>query len=326
MVRTTMPRGKKGKKDQKKAILLVGTALLCIAVIVVAWVLPVLQQMDNPLMTLIDEDLTEEEVLDNPQVNVKIYCKKILARTSSDQLIDIYNYNMEYIETVTTSSGVATLAHMYHTEQSLWAQGRQAAPASADPYVTPITEFTVPGADAGDTVSLGTLWVRDVTGTAATFGVRALDGQAISDNTVNYLNTTDTAFTVTLSSIDDNTYYGMESFIDYQTNREYLGGLWFVWKGTLGQSFASDYAFADGTNVYYVFHIAAHLVDDLNIATDDVISAVIATQGGAALVADATVVLDVYDGIWLIGGGVSTVASFLDVKSVTAITTKVSDS
>ena len=322
-----MPRkkNKSKKKDYTKPLILAGTAVALIAVIVVAWVLPVLQQMENPLMTLIDEDLTEEEVLDNPQVTVKIYCKKLLARTSSDQLIDIYNYDLTYIETVTTSSGVATLGHMYHTEQSLWAQGRQAAPASADPYVTGLTEFIVPVADAGDTVSLGTLWVRDVTATAATFAVTPTTGAAVSDTSTAYFNTTDTAFTVQLTAIDSNTYYGMESFTDHQTGREYLGGLWFVWKGTIGQSFAADYAFADGTNVYYVFYIGAELVDDANSAIDDILSAVIATQGGAALVEDATVNLDVYDGIWLINNGVNSVASFIDVKSVTAIDTKVDD-
>jgi hypothetical protein len=321
-----VPRKNSRKKDNIPILKIIGVVGIASIVVIamVAWVLPLFLALDNPLQSLIpvDDALTEEEVQDNPFVTVKVYCRKDLARTSSDQNIDIYNHEKVWLETVTTSSGVATCSNMYHTEQTLWLQPRQAAPGTADPYVGPMEEFTVPTGDAGDTVSLGTVYVRDVTGTAATLSVRD-PTNAISDATTNYLNTTDTSLTVTLSAIDSNTYYGMESFTDYTTMNEYLGGLWFCWKGTVGQSFAADYSFADGTNVYYLFFIADFLVDDANVATDDVIVASIATQGGAALVADSSVVLDVYDGLWLINNDVNSIASFVDTQSVTAITTKV---
>jgi hypothetical protein len=277
----------------------------------------------------------EESLVANPvQVYVKINCyegesanQAGLAGTASDQIIRVYTVNGDFIEQVTTSSGTITLGKMYWSGTQIMVQARQADVDAADPYVSPAVLRTVPhGAslDTADTVQVDPIYVRDVTATAPTLKVWDAGGNAISDNSQNYLNTTDNLLTVQISAIDDDTNYGPVDFTDYKTDRSYDGGVFLVWKGTVTQSFDGyKYHWSDPVNVYYVWETADVLVDDTTVSTDDIVSVQIATTGAANLVADTTVVIDVYDIIWLEsqlssndlidGGGVG----------VTAITTKV---
>jgi hypothetical protein len=149
-------------------------------------------------------------------------------------------------------------------------------------------------------------------------------GAAITDNSLNYLNTTDTSFTVQLSAIDDDTFYGPEDFTDWKTDDVYDGGVFFVWKGTVAQPFDSYvYTWSDPTNVYYVFLVADHLVDALSESGDDIVSVMVSTDG-SSLVADATVILDVYDIIQMRAAGMSS-SDLINGggADVSAITTKV---
>jgi hypothetical protein len=276
----------------------------------------------------------DESTVPNPvQVYVKVNCYEgIDANTAgldggnSDQVIRVYTKSGAFIEQQTTSSGVITLGKMYWSGTELLVQARQADVDSADPYVSMAVVRIVPhGAslDTGDTVSIDPIYVRDVTATAPTLKIWDAGGNAISDNTNNYLNLTDNLMSIQISAIDSNTFYGSEDFTDLKTGRQYDGGVFLVWKGTVTQSFEGyKYHWSDPVNVYYVWEVSDFLIDDSTVSTDDIISVQIATSGSANLVADTTIVVDVYDIIWLEsqlsstdlidGGGVGT----------TAITTK----
>lgn len=277
----------------------------------------------------------EESTVANPvQVYVKVNCymgigtdEAGLDAGDSDQIVRIYTQAGSFIESATTSSGVATLGKMYWSGTNLLVQARQADVDAADPYVSRAVTRMVPhGAslDTGDTVSIDPIYVRDVSATAPTLKVWDVGGAAISDNSVNYLNTTDNLMTIQISAIDDNTFYGPEDFTDLKTGRQYDGGVFLVWKGTVTQSFSGyKYHWSDPVNVYYIWEVADFLVDDATVSTDDIISIQIATTGSAALVADATVVIDICDIIWLESQLSST--DLIDGGGITptAITTKV---
>jgi hypothetical protein len=280
----------------------------------------------------------EDSTVANPvqvQVYVKINCfeginanEAGLAGSTSDQNIRIYTLDGGFIEQVTTSSGVATMSRMYWSGTKLLVQARQGDVAAADPYVSPAVTRLIPhGAnlDTGDTVSVDPIYVRDATQTASpTLKIWDTSGNAISDNSVNFYNTTDNVFTVQISAIDDDTFYGPEDFTDLKTGRSYDGGVFLVWKGTVTQSFEGyKYHWSDPTNVYYVWEVSDYLVDDTTVSTDDIISVQIATAGAAALVADTTVVIDVYDIIWLESQLSSSDLIDGGATGVTAITTKV---
>jgi hypothetical protein len=243
-----------------------------------------------------------------------------------------------YFKSVTASSGIITLYNV-PSGVDIWVQARQGAPAAADPYISPMVKRSVPSfSEIGndDVVYLDALYVRDVTGTAPTLEVRDGSGNAISDNSANYFNLTDTTFTVELDTIDADTWYGGQNadglsyILDYATGEMYAYGVFFVWKGTKAQPFNThDYIIPfDGTNIYYIWNLAPYLVDDstAGVATD-VLSKILQTDG-SNLVADTTVVLDVNDMIQVgTDGELDTLLSSADLidgggVAVTAITTK----
>lgn len=287
---------------------------------------------------MITDALVPQGETDGVQINVKIFCYEGwnaetpgLAGTASDQIVRVYKLDggtFVLLEQVTTSSGTITLTRMYWTGSDIYLQARQAAVASADPYVSPIVKRTIPSsssAEFSDTAALDAIYVRDVTGTAPTLAVKDASGNAISDNSANYFNLTDSTFQVTLTTIDADTFYGPEDFIDENTGKTYDGGVFFVWKGTAAQPFVNfKYTWSDPTNVYYVWDLADYIVDDSNagLATD-ILTLFLATDG-SNLNADGTVILDVYDIIELHGGSILSASDLIDGGGVgvSAITTK----
>jgi hypothetical protein len=218
----------------------------------------------------------------------------------------------------TDSDGKFTISAAVLAGQTLYFQARKNDPASADPYIGPITALTVPlAAENGDTVKMGTLLVKDVSATAPTLSASDSGNNAISDNSQNYANTTDTRITVLLSEIDSNTWYGSDDFTDGKTGKVYWGSV-IVWKGTTNQPFTGyDYVVNTPTYVYYIWHIDA-IVDTAADPNDGIATCYITASSN--LVADATVVLSAYDVVDYaqMQNGVFTTAS-----TVTAITTKV---
>jgi hypothetical protein len=289
---------------------------------------------ESALDFVTDVPIPESEITDAVPVNVKIYCYEGfdvntpgMAGTAADIIVRVYNAEMQLLEQATASSGTATLTRQYLSGSVLWLQARQGDVAAADPYVSPAVErkvFHSSSLEATDTVSVDPVYVRDVTATAPTIKVWDVGGAAISDNSANYFNTTDSTFTVQISAIDDDTWYGPEDFTDWKTGYVYDGGVFFVWKGTVAQPFDNYvYTWSDPTNVYYIFAVSNSLKDDTSVSSDDIVSVMLSTDG-SALVADATVTLDIIDIIQIRAAGMSA-SDMIDGGGITptAITTKV---
>lgn len=318
---------------------------ICIALVFWFVLLPLMSIFLAPLFALWFRPAT------GIQCKLEIYVKEDLAKTTCDINVDLYTKDQSFAapggrtiqhptfgmlyegESATASSGKVTFAETYVTGMDIFVQARQAAPSSADPYMTPLRKITIPidgVQEAGDTYSMGNLWVRDVSATAPTLTVKDQNDNAISDNTVNYINTTDTSITLTLSALDSDTWWGVETgdeslslqglnfpvLTDWQTGYKYANC--FYWKGTVSQDITTPcLSFSDPTNIYYIF-IVSGFCDDSNVQTDDKISWTVAF--GSAIIADSTVVLDAFD-VQRFDNIVS--LQFSGKLNPTAITTKV---
>ena len=166
-------------------------------------------------------------------------------------------------------------------------------------------------------MSRGQKKFKDNSSTAPTLGVTDTQSNSISDNSVNYFNTTDVRFNVLLSAIDSNTWFGSQDFTDGLTGISYWGAV-FVWKGTVNQPF-TDYSQVINTpsNVYYVWKIGP-FADNSAISDDD--WSTLSVAAGSNLVADSTVVLYVYD---VVDTAQMVNGVFTTLTSVSSITTKV---
>ncbi|MHA1333221.1 MAG: hypothetical protein ACTSPL_04000 [Candidatus Odinarchaeia archaeon] len=251
-------------------------------------------------------------------VNAEAYCREDLSNAAADVAVDVYDADMNLIETVTASSGKLTFGQMYETGAVLKLQPRPGNPSSSDPYLGEIYTFTVPYADAGDTVVIGTVYVKDPSETAPTMVIHDQSGATISDATANYFNTTDTKASITLSGLDDDTWWGMGDIVDQRTGKRWVGGI-IVWKGTVTQAFTNAWlVVTNPSNVYYIFG-PYQFADDASIDGDDTLTVVLECPSGFN--ADSSVVIDAYD-----------IAEYNDIINgvfddaeidVTAITTKV---
>jgi len=218
----------------------------------------------GPIDFMAGFDDGEVEVDEGIEVYVKITTRVLLAHSTTDLAVNMYDEAGNFIDTVTTSSGVGTFSGQYNPGTYVWLQARQAAPASADPYMTPLQKYLIPTAgESADTVSLknadtgeSIMWIRDCTATPTMVIRNGFNNQTVSDATNLEFNTTDTGFTAELTAATANTYYGSEDMVDMVTGKSYIGGVFLVWKGTATQPWAASstptYTFADPTNIWYV--------------------------------------------------------------------------
>lgn len=271
------------------------------------------------------------------EVYVKITARLLLALTTSDLAVNMYDSAGNFIDTTTTSSGIGTFTGLYNPGEHVWLQARQAAPATADPYCTHLMEWMVPSAgESADTVSLrnaatgeSILWLRDVTGTAPTLVVRnGFDNDTVSTTTTaNSFNTTDGGFKATLTLLDDNTYYGSESFTDMVSGKTYLGGVFLVLKSNNTQSFTDyDYIISDTQYNYYIWKMGSALIYDANgVVSLRSLTLSISMASGVYFTADSSMVFDCYDLLEVHNGQVMSSADFIDggAVAVTAVTTVV---
>jgi hypothetical protein len=279
----------------------------------------------------------DDDVDDSIEVYVKITTRLRLALSTSDLTVNMYDASGEFIDTVTTSSGIGTFTGLYNPGEYVWLQARQAAPASADPYVTPLSKWVVPSAgESADTVSLknvdtgeSILWLRDVTGTAPTLVVRnGFDNDTVSTTTtVHSFNTTDGGFKATLTLLDDDTYYGAQSFTDMINGKTYEGGVWLVLKSNNTHSFTDyDYIISDTQYNYYIWKMAETLEYDSNgnVALRAATLSV-AMASGVYYTADSSMVFDAYDLLEMHNGLPLSNSDFIDggAVAVTAVTTVV---
>jgi hypothetical protein len=282
----------------------------------------------------------EFNYLPGTEVYVKITTRVLLGLGTTDLIVNMYDMSGNFMDTCTTSSGVGTFSGMYLVGDSVQLQARQAAPATADPYISPLSEWVVSSAgESADTVVLRSvvddkaiLWLKDAAGAeGATGGTMILrngwDNQTISDAVNNEFNTTDSAFKATLTLAASNTYFGGDDFVDMITGRQYKGGVFLFWKGTASQSWANtpDYTFSDPSNIYYVWKISDGLYYDANGAmTTRTVTAVISITAAAGSFADdATVIIDICDLLDI--SQMDTSAMFVDggATTITAITSAI---
>jgi len=245
------------------------------------------------------------------EVYFKVAVKENLGAYSAVSSCVVYAYDEDgnYLTSVTTDSdGIATFDTMTFLEGThVWLQARQAAPATADPYVSPLIEFIVGNGDPADTVSArnaetgeSTLWVRDVTGTAPTMSLYDDAGNSISGGSSHNLTTSDSQWKIDLFLSTDDVWYGAEDFTDMVSGDSYIGGIWVVWKGTKTQQFEQGnadafYTWSDPTHVYYAWHFDTALwTDSLRTGDNDSFSNVFKLSGSNTFTAD-TVTIDVFD-------------------------------
>lgn len=317
------------KKDKSRGMIV---ALFFIGFLALAQLGLLKQWGINPFWTMAGFTTTTGGQVD---VYVKINTKVTISHAAGgSDIVNMYDVNGNFIDTVTCSSGVGTFGNMEPQGRHVWLQSRIAAPATADGYVTPLQEFYVPtGADAGDTVSLisvatgeSTIWTRDVTSGAPTLVVRNGWNNATVSSAVQQFNTTDDSFSLTLVLAVANTWYGAADFVDMETGRSYDGGIFFMWKGTSGtQNWATTpkYTFGDMTNIWYVWEISSTGIYYDADAMEYRICAwtVSVTSAQGTFNDDTGITLDIYDMIDL--SQVDTSAMFIDggAVAVTGVST-----
>jgi len=243
----------------------------------------------------------------------------------------VFDENMNFLEAPTTdANGKFALSSMRYEGEKLYLQVRQAAPGSADPYLSDLIERIVPfgAGEAGDTLTIDPIFVWDATETAPTQTFKDQAGNAISDNSANYLNTSDTQLTLFLSAIDEDTAWGPDytTVVDYSSEE---GDMWtgpiLVWKGTAAQAWSTSptWTVSDPTNIYYIWSIP-QLIDSSASSSDDSLTFTVSVTGGFA--ADASVVLDCYDTVKLNSDGTFAIGNLSDGPGggpSSAVTTKV---
>jgi len=257
-----------------------------------------------------------------PFENVVFYSKYAMSGSNADINWNIYDENGTFIESATASSGQVTIGTMLRGGQTIIIQAVANDPSDGvDPYLSPPIKVTVPMAEAGDTVSLGTFYVYDVS-TAPTLSATDQDGNSVADATLNYINTTDTAVRVSITGVDEDTVFGLGEIIEYLETGDHYDGLFLVWKGTVAQEFTDvDYFHSDPSNVYYVWRLG-QIVNDADVPGDGSLTVSITVNGG--FTADSSVTITIVDMCKVQADGEPVwSALFSSDVAVTAITTKV---
>lgn len=189
------------------------------------------------------------------KVNVK---ESLGAYAAEDIIVNAYTKDggtFTYFDSATASSGIATFSGTSIPEGShIWLQARQAAPATADGYITPAREFIVGIGDPTDTVSVkdaitgeSTLWVNNLhDSTEPVFTFYAPDTANLASGSVDNLTSADLYFTMNIYIAEDECWYGAPDFTDLVDGKQYIGGIWITMSG------ATDYTFEQGAARHYM--------------------------------------------------------------------------
>lgn len=213
--------------------------------------------------------------------------------------IRVYDAAKVFIESASTSSGVATFKAPYWEGETIYLQIRAAAPNSADyvTYTSPLIEILVPEGDVNGDAELSTIGIWETTTSVATLTITDQDGASISDTTQNYINTTDTSVDVLVSITADCVYGTPEAFTDMDTGKHYLAGVWLRVNCTQPQSINNyDAHFYSQYGHYYIFSIPMVIRDsDFGYTTGRTFSIDTGTSGFSA---SANFTLDLFDTCW----------------------------
>lgn len=269
------------------------------------------------------------QIGDPDDVYFKIQVKESLGALASEDII-VNSYDADgvtYLGSATASSGLATFSGFSVEEgQHVWVQGRQAAPASADGYITPLTEFIVGMGDPSDTVSAknavtgeSILWVDNLhDSTEPVFAFYAPDGQDLVSGTADNLTTADLYFSMTIRISQDECWYGAPDFTDQVTGERYIGGIWVVWRGSNAYDFEQGsaryhYSWSDPTYTYNAWNFDTRLwQDSLQTGDVNVFTAIMTLANGADFdQGSETLQLDVFD-MMLVTGTTYGIGNFVD--------------
>ncbi len=214
--------------------------------------------------------------------------------------IRVYDADMNFIESASTSSGVATFLAPYWEGESIYLQVRAAAPNSASyvTYTTPLLEYVVPVGDVNGDAELPVLSIQETSTSAATFNIVDQGFATISTEATDFVNSTDTQLTITISITADCSYGTPEDFTDMDTNKHYLSGVFLVVKSTAAQPTLRNYIanFYSSSLQYYIFRIPMIVSDsDLGYQTARTITI---GDGATAFVAAADFDFDIFDTCW----------------------------
>ena len=307
---------KRNQGGTNKVAILLGVAFICMIGVGISYV------MFPGLYQSVLSDLVERD-----QVIVTGYVREFggAHANAANSPIYVFDSDMVFLEAPTSATGLYTIGMMLYEGTVLKIQVRQAAPLTADPYLSVLETRTVPNAGPGDTVIIPVIYVYDATGTAPLLNCTDQSGNNIYYRSSYFINTTDTMITIHMSGADADTAWGGVETRDYATaNDDRWSGPVFVWTGTAAQSWATapDWTISDPTNIYYVWRLP-QLFDSTADATDDITTKSITTVAGFA--ADPTVTLDAYSTVLLDLNGNIVVGNLVDGAggSITVLTTRV---
>lgn len=254
---------------------------------------------------------------DAEQVDLSIKLTHALDRGNPAATpVRVYDANMVFIESASTSSGVATFGEAYYEGETIYIQARAAAPASSTfvTYTTPMVPYVVPAPDVNGDAQLKGLNLWEVSTSVATFAVTDQDGVTVSTEATDYVNATDTSLNILVSITADCAFGTPEDFTDMDTDREYLAGVWLVLTSTESQSISNyDHHFYSSSLHYYIFNIPMIVRDsDLGYQTGRTFTI---DTGTSTFTASADFDFDLYDICWASSFGDISENSFLDGDS-----------
>lgn len=259
------------------------------------------------------EGVTDESM----QVDLSIKCLHSLDRGNPAATpIRVYDANKNFIESSSTSSGIATFAAPYWEGETIYLQARAAAPVSSTyvTYTTPMMEYVVPDGDVNGDAELPLLMLDETSTSEATITGRDQDGALVATEAgEDHVNTTDTDLYFVITVTADCVYGTPADFTDYDTGKHYLGGAWLVIFATASQGISNyDHAFSTPDYYFYVFRLPMIVHDsDLGYTTSHEFH----VRSASGFTASADFDIDVYDTVWADSLAAINSNSFLDGDS-----------
>jgi hypothetical protein len=249
----------------------------------------------------IDRDKPGTVGADAEQVDLSIKTLHALDRGNPAATpIRVYDADMNFIESASTSSGIATFSAPYWEGETIYLQARAAAPNDAAyvTYTTPLLQYTVPEGDVNGDAELPILQLWETSTTAAYYNVTDQNSAAIYTEATQFVNTTDTSLNVLVTITADCVYGTPEDFTDYDTGKHYLAGVWLVLKATASQATITNYVahFYSASLEWYIFKIPMIVYDsDLGYQTGRMFTI---GDGSTVFTASADFDFDLYDTCW----------------------------
>lgn len=214
--------------------------------------------------------------------------------------IRVYDSNMQFVESSSTSSGIATFAAPYWEGEQIYLQARAAAPSSATyvTYTTSLMSYTVPEGDVNGDAELPMLYLWETSTSTADYNITEQSAAKIYTEGTDFVNTTDTQLNVLVSITADCAFGTPEDFTDMDTGKHYLAGVWLVMQSTASQATVNQFVthFYSSSMHFYIFKIPMVVYDsDLGYQTARTF---IIGDGSTVFVAAASLDFDLYDTMW----------------------------